>query len=142
MVILHKSLADDFKEFCTKNPAPCPVVAILPAGDREPRALASGADIARDLPKYRVYKSGVLVDEPANIEKYWNSNLVTFLIGCSFTFEKHLQDAGVPVRNIDQNRNVSMFITNREARGENFPFRKLAYIEFSAFRLVLFLRPW
>jgi uncharacterized protein YcsI (UPF0317 family) len=116
MVILHKSLADAFKEFCLKNPAPCPLMAMLPAGQRQPMDLAPEADITTDLPKYRVFRDGALIDEPVDIRKYWSDDLVTFLIGCSFTFEKHLMDAGVPVRNIEQGKNVSMYITNRNVR--------------------------
>ena len=54
------------------------------------------------------------VAEPDDLLEYWRDDLVAFLIGCSFTFERALVAAGVPVRHLEQGTNVPMFITNRE----------------------------
>jgi uncharacterized protein YcsI (UPF0317 family) len=78
--------------------------------------LAPDADLRTDLPRYRVWREGVLVDEPTDVVDVWADDLVTFLIGCSFSFESALLDAGVPVRNIEQHRNVSMYRTNIQCR--------------------------
>ena len=83
---------------------------------RSPRCLAPDADLRTDLPRYRVWRDGVLVDEPTDVLDLWTDDLVSFLIGCSFSFETALLDAGVPVRNIEQGRNVSMYRTNVECR--------------------------
>jgi uncharacterized protein YcsI (UPF0317 family) len=78
--------------------------------------LAPGADLRLDLPGYRVWQDGRLVDEPADVLEWWADDLVTFLLGCSFTFETALLQAGVPVRHLEQGRNVPMYRTARECR--------------------------
>lgn len=113
LVILDRSLAFEFLLFCVRNPKPCPVLEILEAGIWEPRFTAPGADIRTDVPLYRVWKRGELLVETRDITAYWNQNLVTFLLGCSFSFESALMAAGIPIRNIEEGRNVSMYITNR-----------------------------
>lgn len=112
LVILPKEQAFDFLLFAQRNPKPCPILEVTDAGSRLLRFIAKHADIATDIPKYRVYEHGVLTGEYPNIEKFWRDDLVSFLIGCSFSFESELLKAGVPVRNIEENRNVPMYITN------------------------------
>lgn len=119
LVILPNNFARDFEAFCRANPKPCPLLEVTRAGEFEPRRMAPGADLRTDLPRYRVYRSGELVDQPSDILSYWpadsatsESSLVAFLIGCSFTFELALIRAGVPVRHIEENKNVSMFRTS------------------------------
>jgi uncharacterized protein YcsI (UPF0317 family) len=74
--------------------------------------MAAGADLRTDLPRYRVYRSGEVVDRPRSIEKYWREDFVSFLIGCSFTFEWAMLRAGLPVRHVEENRNVPMYRTS------------------------------
>jgi uncharacterized protein YcsI (UPF0317 family) len=112
MAILPRDLAFDFLLFAQRNPKPCPLLEVLDPGSPEPRRLAPGADVRTDLPRYRVYRYGKLEDEPADLLKYWRDDFVTFLIGCSFTFEAGLVQAGIPVRHMELDRNVSMYITN------------------------------
>jgi uncharacterized protein YcsI (UPF0317 family) len=112
LVVLPRDLAFDFLLFTQRNPKPCPLLEVIEAGRVEPAVMAPGADITRDVPKYRVYEYGVLVDEPTEIDSRWRDDLVSFLIGCSFTFESALVEAGIPVRHIDQGRNVPMYITS------------------------------
>src|SRR5688572_27128161 len=112
LVVLKKDLAYDFLLFCVRNPKPCPVLDVTDAGSPVPRFAAPESDLRTDLPRYRVYRDGELVDEPASIERYWSDDLVAFLLGCSFTFEHGLIEAGVPVRHIECGCNVSMFRTN------------------------------
>ncbi|MDT9692360.1 putative hydro-lyase [Streptomyces sp. P9(2023)] len=107
--------AYDVLLFCTRNPKPCPVLDVTDVGSWTTE-LAPGADLRTDLPRYRVWEHGRLVDEPTEVTAYWRSDLVSFLIGCSFTFEGSLADAGVPLRHVDQGRNVSMYVTDRECR--------------------------
>jgi uncharacterized protein YcsI (UPF0317 family) len=85
-------------------------------GSPEPRVIATGADVRVDLPRYRVYQLGALVDEPTDINAWWSADLVAFLIGCSFTFENALLRAGLPLRHLEQNRNVPMYRTNLACR--------------------------
>lgn len=113
LVVLPRDLAFDFLLFAQRNPKPCPLLEVIEAGQVEPRLMAPGADIRLDVPRYRVYEHGVLVDEPLEIASRWRDDMVSFLIGCSFTFETALLEAGVPVRHIEQGCNVPMYITSR-----------------------------
>src|SRR5687767_3268144 len=96
LVILPRELAQDFLIFCQRNPKPCPLLEVTTPGEVSPRMLAPDADLRTDLPRYRVWRNGELVDEPTQITSYWQDDFVSFLIGCSFTFEDALQRAGVP----------------------------------------------
>lgn len=114
LVILKKELAYDFLLFCQRNPKPCPVLEVLDSGQVEARITAPGSDIRTDIPKYRVYRHGELVDEPTDIKNYWQDDFVSFLLGCSFSFESALIESGLEIRHISMQRNVPMYITNIE----------------------------
>ena len=116
LVVLPADWADEFLLFCQRNPKSCPLLEVLNAGDPLPHSTADDADLRTDLPKYRVWRDGKLTDEPAEISKLWQEDFVSFLIGCSFTFEGALQRAGVPVRHIDLGVNVPMFRTDIACR--------------------------
>jgi uncharacterized protein YcsI (UPF0317 family) len=113
LVILPRAEAFDFLLFCQRNPKPCPLIEVLDAGAIEPRC-APGADLRHDLPGYRVYESGELVAEPGDVAPLWRDDLVSFLIGCSFSFEAALMRAGIRLRHVDEARNVAMYLTNRD----------------------------
>src|SRR5438445_6874953 len=98
LVAVPRDLAFDFLLFCQRNPKPCPLLDVTEPGNPEPKAIAAGADLRTDLPRYRVYRHGQLVDEPTDLHGCWREDLVAFLIGCSFTFENALLQAGLPVR--------------------------------------------
>ncbi len=115
LVVLPRDWAYDMLLFGQRNPQPVPLLDVTDAGSTS-TALAPGADLRTDLPRYRVWRDGELVDEPSDVAELWRDDLVSFLIGCSFSFEQALLDAGVPVRNIEQDRNVSMYRTNRMCR--------------------------
>lgn len=116
LVIVPKDAAFDFLLFCQRNPKPCPVLDVTEPGDPEPKAVAPGADLRTDLPAYRVWRDGQLADEPPDVRALWRADLVSFVIGCSFTFEAALLDAGLPVRHIEQGVNVPMYETTRPCR--------------------------
>jgi uncharacterized protein YcsI (UPF0317 family) len=116
LVVLPRDLAFDFLLFCQRNPKPCPVLDVTEPGDPEPRLAAPGADLRTDLPRYHVWRQGELVDEPADLHRCWSDDLVAFLLGCSFTFESALLQAGVPVRHLEAGCNVPMYRTNRACR--------------------------
>jgi uncharacterized protein YcsI (UPF0317 family) len=117
LVILPESYADDFREFCRENPRPCPLLEMTSPGNWEPTETAPGADLRTDLPRYRVFRAGSLVGEPTAITDGWRPDFVAFLLGCSFTFEEDLLQAGLPVRHLVEGKNVPMYVTNRECRG-------------------------
>ena len=112
LAILPKAQADDFLRFCQRNPKPCPLLAVSEPGDPFLPTLGHDVDIRSDVPRYRVWRDGMLVDEPTDIASLWHADLVTFAIGCSFTFETALLQADVPLRHVAQGRNVAMFRTN------------------------------
>lgn len=113
-ISLPRAIAYDFLLFAQRNPKPCPVLDVLDAGEVAGPLLAG--DIRSDIPLYRVFRDGHLTDEPSEVTDIWRDDLVTFLLGCSFTFEHPLVEAGVPVRHIDAGRNVPMYRTDRACR--------------------------
>ena len=116
LVILPKEVAVEFAAFCTRNPKPCPLIEITPPGDPVPTRSAPGADLRTDLPGYRVYRCGELVDQRGEIRDLWSDDLVAFLLGCSLTFENALMEVGVGVRNVEHGTLVPMFISNLACR--------------------------
>ncbi|KJF27727.1 hypothetical protein TZ02_03715 [Clostridium aceticum] len=116
VVILPKQYAFDFFLFCQRNPKSCPILDVCEGGQYRPLLTAPTGDVRRDIPKYRIYKAGILQEEVGDIVDLWSEDLVTFLLGCSFTFEKALMEAGISIRHIDEEKNVPMFITNIESK--------------------------
>jgi uncharacterized protein YcsI (UPF0317 family) len=116
LAVLPRDLAFDFLLFCQRNPQPCPLLEVLDAGDGEPRHLAPGADLRTDVPLYRVYRNGELSDETDSLSAYWRDDLVSFLLGCSFTFEHPLLAAGIRLKHWELGCNVPMYITNRACK--------------------------
>jgi len=116
VVILPKKYAFDFLLFCSRNDRPCPVIDVCEAGITAPPLAGPDADIRTQIPRYRIYRHGVLVEEVDHIREHFTDDMVTFLLGCSFSFEHDLLDNGVPVRHIELDRNVPMYVTNRECR--------------------------
>jgi len=115
MVMLPQDWAFDMLLFGQRNPQAVPLLDVTDPGATT-SVLAPDADLRTDLPRYRVWRDGELVAEPTDVADLWRDDLVTFLIGCSFTFETALMEAGVPVRNIEQGRNVSMYRTTVDCR--------------------------
>ena len=113
-VALPTKYAIDFFIFCQRNPKSCPLLDICEPGKFTPILTAPTADIRTDIPKYRVYKKGVMLKEVNDILDLWSGDLVSFLLGCSGTFEKALFEAGITLRHIEENKNGAMFITNIE----------------------------
>ena len=115
LVILPREVAFDFFLFCQRNPKPCPILEVVEPGKYEPVLTAPGADLRVDIPLYRIYKEGKLVSEEEEIISCWTSELVCFLLGCSFTFEAALMKAGIALRHIAEGKNIAMYETSIEA---------------------------
>jgi uncharacterized protein YcsI (UPF0317 family) len=113
LVMLPRDAAFHFLLFCVRNSRPCPILDVLEPGKWEPR-IARGADLRTDVPLYRMYREGVLEEEIEDVSHLFNDDTVSFLLGCSFSFESALIAARVPVRNLEEEKNVSMYITNRD----------------------------
>ncbi|MBF9041765.1 putative hydro-lyase [Rhodobacterales bacterium HKCCE4037] len=112
LAILPEAYALDFLRFCQRNPKPCPVVGVSETGDPMLPTLGHDIDIRTDVPKYRVFRDGALAEEVTDITDLWREDLVTVALGCSFTFENALMRAGIPVRHVEQGRNVPMYRSN------------------------------
>ena len=117
MISLPRDWAWDFLLFAQRNPKPCPVLDVTDPGSHR-TIMAPDADLRTDIPLYRIWRDGVLTEEVTDATAHWaeHPDLVTFLIGCSFTFEGALIAAGIPVAHVDQGCNVPMFLTDRDCR--------------------------
>ncbi len=119
LISMPQDLAYDFLLFAQRNPKPCPILEVLNAGETFGGIFGSNAteaDIRTDAPQYRIYEHGELIDSPASAVDYWRDDLVSFIIGCSFTFEHPMVQAGVPVRHLEAGRNVPMYETSLACR--------------------------
>jgi len=116
LAVLPKEQAYDFLLFCQRNPRPCPLIEVTDVGSPEPLGVAPGADLRTDIARYRIYKDGELADEVVDVTPYWRDDLVAFLLGCSFTFEWALLEAGIRLWHVEQGRNVAMWRTSIACR--------------------------
>ena len=114
LVAVPREAAYDLLLFAQRNPKACPVLDVLDPGAVSGPLL--DGDVRTDLPRYRVFVGGQLVDEPTDVTAWWRDDLVALLVGCSFTFEQALLAAGVPVRHLEQGVNVPMYRTTRRCR--------------------------
>lgn len=112
LIVLPWEDAYDFLLFAQRNPKPIPILEVTEVGSRELQTLGNDIDVATDFPKYRIYRNGKMVDEYLSVIDFWREDLVSFLIGCSFSFEDLLVDAGIEIRHITEKANVPMFNTN------------------------------
>lgn len=116
LMILPKDLADEFLLFAQRNPKPCPLLDVSDPGQTLLTGLGKDIDIRTDTPRYRVWEHGKLVAEPTDLSAWWRDDLVTFSIGCSFSFEEALLADGIDVRHISQGCNVPMYQTSIQTR--------------------------
>jgi uncharacterized protein YcsI (UPF0317 family) len=110
--ILPKGWADEFLLYCQRNPKPCPLLSVSDVGDPMLPELGRDIDIRSDVPAYCVFRDGKLAEEVNDIASLWRDDLVTFALGCSFSFEAALLEAGIPLKHIDRGESVSMYVTN------------------------------
>jgi uncharacterized protein YcsI (UPF0317 family) len=116
LAILPAEWASEFLLFCHMNPKPCPVLAVTDPGDPFFPTLGQDIDVRTDAPRYRVFRDGVCVDEPSDLRDVWRDDLVAFAIGCSFSFEEALVEAGLRIRHQDEGRNVPMFVSSIDTK--------------------------
>jgi uncharacterized protein YcsI (UPF0317 family) len=116
LAVLPKAQAYDFLLFCQRNPRSCPLIEVTDVGSAEPKITAPGADLRTDIVSYRVYEHGTLVDEVQEATRYWRDDLVAFLLGCSFTFEQAMVQAGVHLWHLEHGKAVAMWRTNIQSQ--------------------------
>jgi len=112
LVMLPAEEAFNFLLFCVRNPKPCPILDVLEPGQTEP-IIAPGADLCTDLPRYKIFENSEFKKDVEDVSDYFDANMVSFLLGCSFSFENAMVAAGLPIRNMEEDKNVSMYITNK-----------------------------
>lgn len=110
--ILPREYAEEFALFCERNPKPCPLLAASAPGEARLPSLGEDLDIRTDVPRYRVYRDGALVEDLLDIRALWREDLVAFVLGCSFSFEQALIDAGLRLRYVEEGKNVPMYRTS------------------------------
>src|ERR1043166_2954263 len=110
--ILPREYAEDFRAFCEANPKPCPLLAMSAPGDPRLPELGEDLDIRTDVPRYRIFTNGKQEGDVTDLRDLWREDLVTFVLGCSFSFEEALMAAGLRLRYVEQGRNVSMYRTS------------------------------
>ena len=120
--ILPRAFAGDFRRYCERNPKPCPLIGVSEPGDPRLPELGKDLDIRSDVPRYRVFRDGKVEGEVTDIRDLWTQDMVAFVIGCSFSFEEALAEAGVPLRYVNEGKNVAMYLTNIETEPSG-PFR-------------------
>ncbi len=113
LVVLPRAVASDFVAFSGRNPKPCPIVEVVEQGTEAVRT-APGSDLCTDVPRYRLFVDGVHTHSATDATAWWRDDLVSVLLGCSFSFEAALVRSGLPVRHIEQGCNVPMYITDRQ----------------------------
>ena len=133
LVILPAELAAAFAAYCQRNPKPCPLLATSETGDPRLPSLARDLDIRTDVPRYRVFRDGRLVDEPTDIGDLWRDDLVSFVLGCSFSFEQALSENGLELRHVSLGCNVPMYRTNVDTVPAG-PFRGKLVVSMRPFR--------
>ena len=114
LVILPRKCAFDFLLFAIRNKKAVPIIEVLEDGQYESR-YAKNSDIRTDIPKYNIYRYGELIENVDEVASYWQDDFVTFLIGCSFTFEQAILDGGIDIKHISEKKNVAMYKTNIDA---------------------------
>ncbi|MBJ7553868.1 putative hydro-lyase [Marinomonas spartinae] len=112
VVILPADWANEFLLYCQKNPTSCPLIGVSEVGDFRLPELGSDIDLRYDIPEYCIYRHGEKVDNCTDIADLWQDDFVTFILGCSFSFESALSQAGLTPRNVEEQVNVSMYETN------------------------------
>ena len=112
LAIIPEQYAGAFHRFCQLNPKPCPIIGMSDPGNPFIPALGADLDIRTDVPRYRVWRDGEMVEEPTDLLAHWLDDLVTFVLGCSFSFEEALMADGLPIRHIEQGCRVPMYRTN------------------------------
>lgn len=116
VVLPQGPYAFDFLLFCQRNPKSCPLIEVCDVGSPCPTGIAPGADLRTDVPMYSIYKDGKFVEDVTDVTDHWPENSVAFLIGCSFSYDGALMNAGIPLRSAEQGKNVPMFTTNLKCR--------------------------
>jgi uncharacterized protein YcsI (UPF0317 family) len=131
--ILPRAWAEDFLLYCQRNPKPCPLLARSDPGNPHLPMLAQDLDIRTDIPRYHVFRDGDFVEEATDIRSHWQDDLVTFALGCSFSFEEALLEAGLRLKFLERNNVAAVYVTNVETVPAG-PYRGPLMVTMRAFK--------
>ncbi|XP_036061717.1 D-glutamate cyclase, mitochondrial isoform X2 [Onychomys torridus] len=99
VVVLPRSLAPAFESFCQANRGPLPLL-----GRSEPEKillrLSAVPDVRSICPQFQKYELGTCTGILASLEEYSEQlkDMVAFIMDCSFSIDKALEQAGIPRR--------------------------------------------
>jgi uncharacterized protein YcsI (UPF0317 family) len=125
LVILPEKYAGTFERFCEENPRPCPLLGVSKPGSPHIPDLAEDMDLRTDVGEYRIFRDGQAGGTATDISDLWRSDFVALVLGCSFSFEHELLNAGVSLRHIDEGSVSPMYITNIDTAASGEFFGKL-----------------
>jgi uncharacterized protein YcsI (UPF0317 family) len=131
--ILPRNSTEDFLLYCQRNPKPCPLIARSDPGDPRLPTLADDLDIRTDVPRYHIFRDGQFVEEVTDISSYWRDDLVTFALGCSFSFEEAMLESGLRLRFLERNDVAGVYVTNVDTIPAG-PFRAPLMVTMRAFK--------
>jgi uncharacterized protein YcsI (UPF0317 family) len=131
--ILPRAFAEDFLLYCQRNPKPCPLLVRSDTGNPRLPALAGDLDIRTDIPRYHVFRAGEFVEEVTDISSLWSEDLVTFALGCSFSFEDALAQAGIRLGFLERNNVAAVYVTNIDTVAAG-PFQGPLVVTMRAFK--------
>jgi len=131
--ILPRNWTEDFLLYCQRNSKPCPLIARSDPGDPRLPTLADDLDIRTDIPRYHIFSEGEFVEEVSDISSYWRDDLVTFALGCSFSFEEAMLEAGLRLKFLERNSVAGVYVTNVDTVPAG-PFRGPLMVTMRAFK--------
>ena len=131
--ILPSAWSADFLLYCQRNARPCPLIARSDVGDPRLPTLAEDLDIRTDIPRYHIFRDGEFTEEVTDISSYWRDDLVTFALGCSFSFEEAMLDAGLRLKFLERNNVAGVYVTNVDTEPAG-PFRGPLLVTMRAFK--------
>jgi uncharacterized protein YcsI (UPF0317 family) len=131
--ILPRAWTEDFLLYCQRNPKPGPLIARSDPGDPRLPTLGDDLDIRTDVPRYHVFRDGNFLEEVSDIRRYWSDDLVTFALGCSFSFEEAMLEAGLRLKFLERNDVAGVYVTNVETVPAG-PFRGPLLVTMRAFK--------
>jgi uncharacterized protein YcsI (UPF0317 family) len=114
LVILPAAEASDFLRYCQRNPQPCPILAVTEPGDPSLPTLGANIDLRTDLPRYHVWRDGALADTVTDVSSLWRDDMVGFALGCSYSFEEALIEAGLRLRHVERGLGPARYTSSIE----------------------------
>lgn len=111
VVMMDRAYADEFADFCHRNPDSCPLLHVIPAGQTAAPAFAAELDIRTDLRSYDVIRHGENLGSRPEVSALFTDRTVTFLIGSSVSLDGYLTE-----QNLGPDWGPCIYLTTRPCR--------------------------